>query len=72
VLVAIPHPDDWKDKKGSGFFFGSVPERRIDGGSQVTAISSVMQSLCFLCAYFRIFKKIIYYSIFLLDLVIVY
>ena len=61
-----------REKKGSGLFIGSVPELRIDGGSQVTAISSVIQSVCFFCAYFRIFKKIIYYSIFLLDLVIVY
>ena len=69
--VTIHHPNDWKEKKGSGLFIGKVPEPRIDGDSQVTAISSVIQSLCFLCAYFRIVKKIIYYSIFFLALVII-
>jgi len=59
-------------KRGSGLFIGSLPELRIDGGSQVTAIAGVIQSVCFLFAGFKIFKKIIYYSIFLLDLVIVY
>jgi len=45
---------------------------RINFGSQVTAIAGVIQSVCFLFAGFKIFKKIIYYSIFHLDLVIVY
>jgi hypothetical protein len=49
-----------------------VVKLRINFGPQVTAIAGVIQSVCFLFAGFKIVKKIIYYSIFLLDLVIVY
>jgi hypothetical protein len=48
-----------------------VAKLRINFGSQVTAIEGIVDCTCFFCAGFKIFKEIIYYSIFFLALVII-
>jgi hypothetical protein len=71
LIFCFSSPLPIKEKKGSGLFFGKVSKPRIDRGSKVNAISNVIRFTCFRCAYFRILKKIIYYSIFFLALVII-